>query len=124
MLSRLLGALLLVFLMMGTANAETIVGIASYYGKGDGFHGRRTACGQVFNAYGLTAAHRKLPCGTRLQVYLADHNGNRSGKAIIVTVNDRGPFIGNRILDLSYGAASALGFVRAGTAKIVGQVLR
>jgi rare lipoprotein A len=99
-------------------------GVSSHYGCGDGFHGRLTASGKVFNAYGLTAAHRSLPFGTKLQVYLTDKAGNRKGKPVVVTITDRGPFSRGRVLDLSCGAARALGFYRQGVARVIGKVLR
>lgn len=73
--------------------------VASYYGHGDGYHGRKTASGEKFNAYGLSTAHRSLPFGTRLVVY--NYNDLRY---VEVPVNDRGPFVSSRDLDLSYGA--------------------
>jgi rare lipoprotein A len=84
-------------------------GVASYYGPG--FHGRRTANGERFNQYGLTAAHRSLPFGTRLRV-----TNMRNGRSVIVRVNDRGPYSGGRILDLSTGAARAIGI--SGTGRV------
>jgi rare lipoprotein A len=77
-------------------------GVASWYGPR--FHGRRTANGETFNRYALTAAHKTLPLGTRVMV-----SNPRTGKTIEVRINDRGPYIGNRVLDLSEAAASALG---------------
>lgn len=74
---------------------------ASFYGVGDGYHGQTTASGERFNTYAMTTAHRSLPFGTRLRVT----HGRRS---VIVRVNDRGPFVGGRDLDLSYAAFSAL----------------
>jgi rare lipoprotein A len=82
-------------------------GIASWYGPG--FHGRRTANGERFNRYALTAAHKTLPLGTRLSVF-----NPRTGKQIVVRINDRGPYIGRRVLDLSEAAATALGFKSRG----------
>jgi hypothetical protein len=76
--------------------------IASYYGRE--FAGRRTASGEKFNPSGMTAAHRTLPLGTRVQVTHA-HNG----RSVIVRINDRGPFIRGRSIDLSAGAAKAIG---------------
>ena len=76
-------------------------GGASHYGMGDGFHGQTTASGETFNTYALTAAHRTLPLGTRLRVT----HGDRS---VTVRVNDRGPYVGGRDLDLSYAAFKAL----------------
>lgn len=77
-------------------------GIASYYGPG--FHGRRTASGERFNQNAMTAAHRTLPFGSRVRVV---NLGN--GKAVVVRVTDRGPFIRGRVIDLSAGAARAIG---------------
>ena len=88
------------------------IGTASYYGKK--FHGRRTANGEVFNMYKLTAAHRVLPLGTTVKV---THLGN--GRWVEVKVNDRGPFVEGRILDLSLAAALKLEMVRAGTADVM-----
>lgn len=76
-------------------------GGASHYGIGDGYHGRITASGERFNTYALTAAHRTLPLGTRLRV---THN-NRS---VVVRINDRGPYVWGRELDLSYAAFKTL----------------
>ncbi len=86
-------------------------GVASWYGKD--FHGRKTSNGETYNMYGLSAAHRTLPLGTLIQVNSLDNE-----KSVIVKVNDRGPFVSGRILDLSYGAASALGMVQKGTAEV------
>lgn len=95
----------------GTGYSQT--GMASYYGVGDGFHGRTTANGERFNAYGLTAAHRTLRFGTCLLV-----TNLYNGKKTVVRVNDRGPYSGGRILDLSYGAAKAVGMLSSGTAQV------
>jgi len=81
------------------------VGNASWYGKS--FHGRATASGEDFDMFELTAAHRQLPLGSLVKV-----TNLHNGKSIIVRVNDRGPYIKNRILDLSYGAARMLDFRR------------
>ena len=86
-------------------------GLASWYGKD--FHGRPTSSGEIYNMFGLTAAHKTLPLGALLRVTEIE-----SGRAVRVKVNDRGPFVGDRILDLSFGAAQALGVVGAGIAKI------
>jgi len=83
-------------------------GIASWYGTK--FHGRRTSSGESYNMYAMTAAHRTLPLPTFVEV----RNLN-NGKAVIVRVNDRGPFHVNRIIDLSYAAAVKLDIVRDGT---------
>jgi rare lipoprotein A len=82
-------------------------GIASWYGPR--FHGRRTASGERFNRSALTAAHKTLPLGARVMV-----SNPRTGKQIVVRINDRGPYLGNRILDLSEAAAQALGLKARG----------
>ena len=79
------------------------VGKASWYGKK--FHGRATASGEDFDMFELTAAHRQLPLGTYVKV-----TDLRNGKWVIVRINDRGPFVKGRIMDLSYGAARMLDF--------------
>ncbi len=86
-------------------------GIASWYGKK--FHGRKTSNGEVYNMYGLSAAHKTLPLGVYVEV-----THLQSGKKLIVRVNDRGPFVAGRIIDLSYGAAQQLGIVESGTAPV------
>lgn len=86
-------------------------GSASWYGPR--FHGRKTASGERFNMYGMTAAHRYLPLGTKVRVTNMD-----TGKSIVVKVNDRGPYHGNRILDLSKAAARSLGMIKSGTCKV------
>jgi rare lipoprotein A len=90
----------LMFLGVAPAQAASCSG-ASHYGMGDGYHGQRTASGERFNTYAMTAAHRYLPFGTRLKV-------THKGKSVVVKINDRGPFVGGRDLDLSYAAFSAL----------------
>lgn len=92
------------------------VGMASYYGKR--FHGRRTANGERFNMYKLTAAHRALPHGTLLRV-----TNVKNGRCVRVKVNDRGPYIKGRVLDVSYQAARELGMVHDGVAKVEIDVL-
>jgi rare lipoprotein A len=79
------------------------IGMASWYGKQ--FHGRATASGEDFNMFEFTAAHRQLPLGTYVKV-----TNLRNGKWIVVRVNDRGPFVEGRIMDLSYSAARMIGF--------------
>lgn len=85
-----------------TADGYREEGVASWYGKD--FHGRKTANGERYNMYAMTAAHKLLPLGTKVRV---THLGN--GRSIVVRVNDRGPFVGNRIIDLSYGGAQKIG---------------
>jgi rare lipoprotein A len=87
------------------------VGMASWYGPK--FHGRRTANGEVFNMYQLTAAHRTLPLGSWVHV-----TNLENGRSIEVRVNDRGPFVRGRIIDLSYAAARAVGMVRQGVVRV------
>ncbi len=86
-------------------------GMASWYGRQ--FHGRKTASGDTFDMNELTAAHRSLPLNCYIRV-----TNKTNGKSVVVKVNDRGPFHGNRVLDLSYGAAKRLGITNAGTAKV------
>jgi rare lipoprotein A len=86
-------------------------GVASYYGPG--FHGRRTANGETFNMHAMTAAHRTLPFGTKLKV-----TNLSNGKSTIVRVNDRGPYVGNRVIDLSVAAAKQIGSTSSGTARV------
>lgn len=87
-------------------------GVASWYGPG--FHGRLTANGEKFDMHELTAAHKTLPFGTRVLV----HNP-RTGKEVVVRINDRGPFIKGRVIDLSKAAAKALGFNARGHDAVV-----
>ena len=86
-------------------------GIASWYGKK--FHGRRTSSGEVYDMYALTAAHKTLPLGTWVKVRRLDNS-----RQVVVRVNDRGPFVHGRIIDLSYSAAKELGMVGPGTARV------
>ena len=87
------------------------VGVASWYGKK--YQGRPTASGEIFKMNKLTAAHRTLPLGLTAKITNLDN-----GRSIKVRINDRGPFIDGRILDLSYGAAKKLGMVDAGLARV------
>lgn len=86
-------------------------GNASWYGPG--FHGKRTSNGEVYDMHAMTAAHKTLPMGTALRVTRTD-----TGKSIVVRLNDRGPFVAGRIIDLSYSAAHALDIVGSGTAPV------
>jgi rare lipoprotein A len=86
-------------------------GVASWYGPG--FHKVRTSTGETYDMYGMTAAHKTLP----LPAYVSVTN-LQNGRSIVVRVNDRGPFVGNRIIDLSYTAASKLDMLRNGTAMV------
>ena len=100
-----------VYYPLPSARGYVEEGIASWYGPG--FHGRRTASGERYNMYDFTAAHKILPMGTRVLVINLE-NGRRT----VVRINDRGPFVKGRIIDLSYAAARALGMVEKGTAKV------
>ena len=88
-----------------------MIGISSYYA--DDFHGKLTANGEVYDMYGLTAAHKTLPINTIVRVTNLDNE-----KSLILRINDRGPYIKGRILDCSYGAAKKLGFLINGTTKV------
>ena len=88
-----------------------MIGISSYYA--DDFHGKLTANGEVYDMYGLTAAHKTLPINTIVRVTNLDNE-----KSLILRINDRGPYIKGRILDCSYGAAKKLGFLTNGTTKV------
>ena len=86
-------------------------GIASWYGKK--FHGRKTSSGEIYNMYAVSAAHKTLPLGTYVRVHNLKNN-----KKLDVRINDRGPFVRGRIIDLSYGAAKKIGMAGAGTAPV------
>lgn len=96
-------------------NVQT--GIASWYG--DEFHGRATSSKEVYDMNDLTAAHNTLPLGTYVMV-----TNLNNGKSVTVRINDRGPFVKNRVIDLSYAAASAIGLIGPGTAPVRIEVLR
>ncbi len=100
-----------VYYPLPSARGYVEEGIASWYGPG--FHGRRTASGERYNMYAFTAAHKLLPMGTKVLVINLE-NGRRT----VVRINDRGPFVKGRIIDLSYAAARALGMHRKGTARV------
>ena len=86
-------------------------GIASWYGKD--FHGKKTSNGEIYNMYAMTAAHKTLPLGTFVEVRNLENNHR-----VKVRINDRGPFVRGRIIDLSYSAASEIGVVGPGTARV------
>jgi rare lipoprotein A len=92
------------------------IGVGSWYGPG--FHGKRTANGEVYNQHALTAAHRTLPMGTRAVVTNVD-----SGESVEVRINDRGPYKYGRVIDLSYEAARRIGMWATGTAQVRVEVL-
>ena len=89
----------------------TQVGLASWYGES--FQGRRTASGEPFDYRKLTAAHRTLPFGTYVEVVRLDDD-----RRVVVRINDRGPFVRGRIIDLSKAAAEKIGMIRAGVVKV------
>jgi rare lipoprotein A len=96
----------------GPLTSETLQrGVASWYGPS--FHGNATANGEPYDMWALTAAHRTLPFGTRVLVQSVD-----TGKSVTVRINDRGPFIRGRIIDLSYGAARELAMIGKGTENV------
>jgi rare lipoprotein A len=86
---------------------KVIRGRASWYGPG--FHGKKTASGEIFDQGRLTAAHKTLPLGTKAKV-----TNLENGNSVEVEINDRGPYVGDRVIDLSRAAANALGFVESG----------
>lgn len=96
---------------------STSTGEASWYGPG--FFGNRTANGEVFKPGTMTAAHRTLPFGTQVKV-----TNLRNGRETIVRINDRGPFSGQRVIDIAHGAAHHLGLVSSGIAQVRLEVLR
>ncbi|WP_128928958.1 septal ring lytic transglycosylase RlpA family protein [Bradyrhizobium guangxiense] len=96
-----------------SGTGRSFSGMASYYGNESG---SRTASGARFNQNALTAAHRSLPFGTKLRV-------THRGQSVVVTINDRGPFIRGRVLDLSTGAARAIGLTGAGVGRVTAEVV-
>ncbi|NJO51538.1 MAG: septal ring lytic transglycosylase RlpA family protein, partial [Leptolyngbyaceae cyanobacterium RM2_2_4] len=94
----------------------SVRGMASWYGPG--FHGNRSASGEIFNQNALTAAHRNLPFGTQVRV-----TNLSNGQSVIVRINDRGPYSGGRVIDLSAAAARAVGLIQAGVAPVSLDVL-
>ena len=99
------------------AKPEPERGYAAFYSSS--LEGHKTACGGTYSSEKLTAAHPKLPCGTKLRV-----TNLRNGKTVRVTVNDRGPTSRNRIIDLSYAAARSLGFIKQGTTLVKVEIVR
>lgn len=94
-----------------TADGFTEEGLASWYGKD--FHGKQTANGERYDMYGMTAAHKLLPFGTMVRV-----TSKENGKSIVVRINDRGPFVDNRIIDLTHTGAKELDILTKGTAPV------
>lgn len=104
-----------------TVSWKTQRGLASYYGEGDGYHGRTTASGERFDKNKLTAAHYDLPLGTRVRV-----RNLKNDKKVVVKVNDRIPIETlrrGRVIDLSYGAAKVLSMVRDGVVPVILEVI-
>jgi rare lipoprotein A len=97
------------------------LGMASYYSNH--LAGRRTASGERYDPDRMTAAHRRLPFGTRVRVTRVDERGRPSGESVEVRVNDRGPYSAGRMIDLSMAAAKRLGMLRAGVVRVRLQVL-
>lgn len=121
-MKRLLGACALLSLLAGCASHDIDprgydeTGVASYYGARH--HGKRTASGEPFDQHALTAAHRQLPFGTRVKVTNVNND-----KTVVVRINDRGPHVRGRLIDLSRAAAQQLGMLRSGTARVRVQAL-
>ena len=86
-------------------------GVSSWYGPN--FHGKLTANGEIYDMYGTTAAHKTLPLNSIVRVTNLENN-----KSLILKINDRGPYVGDRILDCSFGAAKKLGFDKQGTTSV------
>lgn len=99
------------YYVMDNAHGFVQRGIASWYGKK--FHGRKTSSGEVYNMYAMTAAHKTLPLPSYVRV-----ENLTNGRSIVVKINDRGPFVGKRIIDLSFAAALQLGISGPGTAEV------
>ena len=98
---------------VASTSAHSFAGMASFYGNESG---SKTASGQRFNQNAMTAAHRTLPFGTKVRV-------THRGQSVVVTINDRGPFIKGRVLDLSTGAARAVGLTGAGVGRVTAEVI-
>ena len=98
------------------APGTRIVGLASWYGQRH--QGQATASGEIFDTKKLTAAHRTLPFGSRVRVTNLDN-----GRSVVVRINDRGPHVESRVIDLSYAAARELHFIERGTARVSLEVL-
>jgi rare lipoprotein A len=107
-------AILLALMLGGPADAAS--GMASWYGPK--FHGKPTASGEAFDQTALTAAHRTLPFGSRVRVRDA-----RTGRSVVVRINDRGPFAKGRVIDLSKAAARKIGLVERGVGRVTLEVL-
>lgn len=109
-----LKSLLLILIAISHCACATTGGVsgnASWYGTK--YHGRKTASGEVFNQNSLTAAHPSLPFGTKVKV-----TNTANGKSVVVRINDRGPFVYGREIDLSYAAAKKIDMIRSGVANV------
>lgn len=104
------------YYVMDSAHGFVQRGTASWYGKK--FHGRKTSSGEVYNMHAMTAAHKTLPLPSYVRV-----KNLANGRSVVLKVNDRGPFIGDRIIDLSFAAATKLGVIGPGTAEVEMSVL-
>ena len=98
------------------ADTRVFIGKASWYGPN--FHGKLTASGEIFDQNALTAAHRELPFGTKVLV-----TNLKNGKSTVVTINDRGPYVKGRHIDLSKAAAKKLGMIEAGVVDVMMEIL-
>lgn len=98
------------------AGDGVLSGVASWYGPG--FHGRHTANGERYNMNDMTAAHKTLKFGTKVRV-----TNQNNGRSVVVRINDRGPYVGSRIIDLSKSAAQAIDMIGPGTAAVTVEVL-
>ncbi len=103
--------------LLGAQSATVQYGMASYYG--DEFHGKKTASGEIYNKWALSCAHKTLPFGTKVKVV-----NLKNGKSVIVRVNDRGPFVKGRIIDLSFAAAKEINMIKNGVVRVKVQVIR
>ncbi len=100
----------------GWCEGKVITGTASWYGPN--FHGKKTANGETYDMNGYSAAHKKMPLGSIVKV-----ENTTTGATVIVKVNDRGPYVDDRVMDMSKGAAQSLGMIATGTAQIKAKVL-
>lgn len=98
-----------ILIYLGILLGSALADVASFYGGKH--HGRKTASGERFNQHALTAAHRTLPFGTRVRV-------SHAGRSVVVRINDRGPFVKGRTIDLSYAAARQLGMIGKGVVRV------
>ncbi len=122
-ISRLAGSLFLAAAVAATAIVPPALastahhsGVASWYGPG--FHGRTTANGERYDMHALTAAHKTLTFGTKVKV-----TNQNNGKSVVVRINDRGPYIRGRVIDLSRSAAAAIDMIGPGTAEVSIEVM-